>query len=313
MQVKYKKRVGILRGGAGSQYKSSLEKGGEIIFFILQNMSGKCDVFDILVDKDYIWHMNGLPISPSDLAQKVDVVWNVSHPSLSNILDSLSIPNIGINPFSSSISSSREMLKKHIEGVNVEMPRHIVLPVYQKDFDGPIERYSIKKAKEVFEKFSPPWIVQPASPSLGGSLTLNLNMGIHVAKTFPQLISAIEDCVNHGQSILVEEFIAGKIASVHSVTGFRGEDVYAFPPMNVLGDFSVDEKDKLINLAKDLHKHIGAKHYLKSSFVLNRRGKAYLINVELSPDLKPHSHFSTVAERVGAKMHHIVEHILEQA
>ena len=297
------KRVGILRGGAGENYESSLKKGGDIISYIFENLGDKYKPIDILVDKDYVWHMNGLPVSPSDLAQRVDVVWNTSHPSLSNILESLSIPNVGPSSFHSSLSSSKEMLREHMKKIGVAMPRHIILPLYQEDFDGPRERYSIKKAKEIFEKFGSPWIVR--------SLTLDESMGIHLARTFNELVAGIEDGVQHESSILVEEFITGKVVALHSVAGFRGEDVYTFPPVNVFGNISSDEKDKLVLLAKDLHNHIGAKHYLKSVFVLHPRGKVYLMHIDSMPNLKPNSHFLEVCESVGTKPHHVLEHILE--
>ena len=51
----------------------------------------------------------------------------------------------------------------------------------------------------------------------------------------------------------------------------------------------------------------------KSDFVLNPHGKVYLLNIDSTPDLKPDSHFSQVCESVGAKTHHVVEHILERA
>jgi D-alanine-D-alanine ligase len=177
------------------------------------------------------------------------------------------------------------------------------LPLYQKDFDGPRENYVARKAKEVFEKFSSPWIVK--------SFTENTNMGIHLAKTFPELVDSIEDGVKHERSILVEEFIAGKVASVHSVPMFRGEDLYTFPLGNSFGIFSAEEKETLSKTAKDLYKHIGAKYYLKSDFVLTPRGKVYLLQIEEIPDLKINSHFSQVCESIGAKPHHVVEHILE--
>ena len=51
-----------------------------------------------------------------------------------------------------------------MKSVGVQMPRSMVLPVYQKDFDGPRERYAIKKAKEVHEKFGAPWMVKSLLP-----------------------------------------------------------------------------------------------------------------------------------------------------
>ena len=303
------KRIGILRGGAGKYYNSSLQKGGEIIMHIAENLNDKYKLVDILIDKDYIWHVNGVPVNPSDLIERVDMVWNTSHPSFSNILESLSIPYIGGGSFSFALDNSKEMLREHIETAGLKIPHSVVLPVYQKDFDGPREKYAAQKAREVFEKFSSPWIVK--------SFTPDSNMGIHLAKTFPELVDAIEDGVKYDRSILVEEFIAGKVASVHSVLGFRSDppaqagEIYTFPLGNSFGIFSTEEKEQLTNTAKDLFKHIGAKHYLKSDFVLTPRNKVYLLQIEEIPDLKPNSHFSQVCESVGARAHHVVEHILE--
>jgi len=305
MQSDTKKRVGIIRGGSGKHYDASLKKGGEIILHIHENLSERWKPYDILVDRDHIWHFGGVPISLGDLVHKIDVVWNTSHPSFSNILESLSIPNIGASSFSSLLGGNRDMLREHVKKIGINMGRHLVLPLYQKDFDGPRERYAIKKAKAVFEKFGAPWIVRSFIP--------HSDMAVHLAKTFPELVDAIEDGVNHETSILVEEFILGKVASVHSVNGFRGEDVYTFPPGNVFGNFSHGEREQLTKIAKDLHSHLGAKHYLKSIFVLNKRGQVYLLSIDSVPNLKKDSTFHQVCESVGAKAHHVVDHILERA
>ena len=300
-----KKRVGVLRGGEGRHYSPSIRKGGEIISHISENLSDKYKVYDILVDKNGVWHINGVPTMPAELIHKVDVIWNTSHPSFSVALDNLAIPNVGHGFFSSTLESSSEMLREHMKQIDVEMPRSIILPVYQKDFDGPRERYAIKKAKEIHEKFPAPWIVK--------SFTPESNMGIHLAKTFNELVGAIEDGVQHGQSILVEEFISGKVASFHSVPMFRGEDIYTFPLGNAYGHFSPEEKEKLASLAKNLHRHIGAEHYLKSDFILTPKGKVYLLQIDGMPDLSPDSHFSQVCISVGAQAHHVVDHILKIA
>ncbi|MSU44933.1 hypothetical protein EXS45_02025 [Candidatus Nomurabacteria bacterium] len=137
-------------------------------------------------------------------------------------------------------------------------------------------------------------------------------MAIHLAKTFNELVAGIEDGVKHEKSILVEEFISGKIASVHSVPDFRGEKIYIFPLGNAFGNFLPTEKERFVGIAKDLHNHLGAKHYLKSNFILNSKGKVYLLDFESTLDLNPDSHFSQVCNSVGAKAHHVVEHILDR-
>jgi len=297
-----KKRVGILRGGNNKNYDSSLRKGGEILQHINEHLADKYKVVDILVDKDGVWHLGGVPINPSDLFHKVDVVWNTASHESSNICKSFSIPIIGAVSYSHVLEGSRELLREHVKEINIPMSRHIVLPLYQEDFDGPKERYSIKKAKEVHAKFGAPWIVK--------SFTPDSMMGIHLAKTFNELVGAIEDGVNHEKSILVEEFIEGKIASLHSVRGFRGEDLYTFPIGNSYGVFSGEEKENLAKISKDIYKHIGAEYYLKSDFIMNPRGMCYLLGVSLTPDLKTGSHFSEVCELVGTKLHNLTEHFL---
>ncbi len=275
------KKVGILRGGTGWHYGSSLKKGGEIILFINENLGEKYKPVDILVDKDYIWHLAGVPVIPSDLVHKVDIVWNLSHPSFSNILESLNIPNIGPSSFSSMLTNNKDTMREHMKQIGVEMPRNVIAP---------------KNAREVFEKFGAPWIVSN-------------NNEARVVKTFDELAGIL----NGDDSFIVEEFIPGKVASVHSVPNFRGADIYTFPFGNAYGNFSEPEREKLIGLVRDMHSHLGAEHYLKSDFVLGPRGKVYLLQIEPHPDIKPDSHFAQVCDLAGTKMQDVVEYMLESA
>jgi D-alanine-D-alanine ligase-like ATP-grasp enzyme len=134
-------------------------------------------------------------------------------------------------------------------------------------------------------------------------------------------VNFIDGGLKDEKNIMVEEFINGKMASIHCVPTFRGDELYVFPISNKFGrsadsaeaDFSLDEKKKMANLAKVLHKNLGAKHYLKSDFILNPHGKVYLLEVESIPDLKPDSAFSQACDSVGAKMEYVIEHILDQS
>jgi len=303
MQIIAKKRIGILRGGEGEDYLNSLRMGGDIISHLIDNFPKKYRVVDILIDQDGLWHAGGLPIVPADLIHKVDVVWNVAHPNLSLTLQQFSIPIIGVNAFTSSLGGNRTLLEQHIKNnLGISMPRHIIFPVYQEDFDGPKDRYVRKKGREVLEKFPGPWIVR--------FLPEDRRLGVYVAKTFLELENAIENGLNNQKSILVEELITGKVASVHSVLGFRGDDIYIFPLENT---FTSVEKEKLSSVAKSLHEYFGEHPYLKSNFIVTPRGKIYLTRVLFHPNLKTDSHLSKACESVGAKMHHLVEHILERA
>jgi len=299
--ISSKKRIGILRGGIEGDYHASLREGGEIISHIFEHLNDKWKVVDIFIDKEGIWHVGGLKIDIPDLHQRVDLVWNVAHPGLGNLLDKLSIPNINVSSFSSLLRDNHEMLRSHLKEIGLVMPRKIVLPVYQADIDGGMEMYALKKAKEVWQKFPAPWVVR--------SFTEDATMGIHIAKTFPQLMDSILDGMFHKKSILVEEFIIGEEISTHSVKGFRNQDVYVFP----VGKTSSVHKEKLEQLSRDLHQHLGINHYLKSDFVVHSKKGIFITNISFLPDLKQGSDFEQATDSVGAKMHHVIEHLLDRA
>ncbi|MBY0376688.1 hypothetical protein K2P96_01815 [Patescibacteria group bacterium] len=134
-------------------------------------------------------------------------------------------------------------------------------------------------------------------------------MGIHLAKTFGDLSQAIEDGVNQGNSILVEEFIYGKPSAVHSLANFRNEDVYVLPPQN----FTSTEKEQIISTAKNLFNHVGATHYLKADFIFHPTRGLVLTDIYFLPDIQTGSHFHQACEYVGANMDQIIEHLLKNS
>ncbi len=305
MESENKIRVGILRGGAWDSYQDSLDHGGDLLNMITEHLNDKYKTVDILVDKDGIWHTAGLPIFPMDLSHKVDLVWNASHPSFGSVLKSLSMPHVSQDAFLRTLEDDHDLLKQHARQAGVQIPRSLVLPPYQEEFDGARAEYSIRKAKEVHAKFGAPWIVK--------SFNADPDMGIHVAKTFGDLVSAIDDGVNHGDSLLVQEFITGRDASMYSVPGFRGESLYTFPAMHEANSslkFSETERYKLLKAAKELHAILGAKHFLKSNLIITPSGRVYLSSIESEPDLTQESTFHKACEAVGAKVHQVVDHIL---
>ena len=62
-------RVGILRGGPSSEYEVSLLTGASI----LKALPEKYKKEDILITKDGVWHLRGIPIDPLNLANHLDV------------------------------------------------------------------------------------------------------------------------------------------------------------------------------------------------------------------------------------------------
>jgi len=299
------KRIGILRGGTGNNFEASIFEGGNMIRHIGEYLGDKYKTVDILIDKQGSWHLNGLPTLPWDLIDKVDVIWDTLGSNDSTILKSIAIPTLGKSTSAFMFENNRELLKNTLRNIGVKMPRHIVLPAYQADFDGDKDKYILKKAGEIHAKFGAPWIVK--------SYNRNPAMGIHIAKTYPELINALEDAVAHGDSILIEELITGASVPAHSVSSFRNKDIYVFPLKAYSRQVSGGDSSELTGLVETLHKQLGVKHYMNAHFVINPRSGIYVTHLSFLPDLTSESHLHTACDSIGAKVHHVIESILDKA
>jgi len=306
-----KVRVGVLRGGPNKNYENSLREGQDMLACVDTCASASYIPVDVFIDRDGVWHTQGIPVLPMDLFHKVDLIWDTTMPACSQVLEG-HIPLLKNPHFASTIVNDKSLLRKHMETIGVEMSRHVVLPVYQEDFDGPIEDYAAKKAVEVHAKFGAPWIVK--------SFTHNPDEGIHVAKTFPELMRAIEDLLSHKESILVEELILGKRGGVHTIAGFRGDDLYHMLPYETrineiqpVGNFSDVENQKIYDLSENIFKHLGAENYLHFNFVIDKRGGIHVTEASLLPDFKEEEVLSHSARTVGSHRQEVFEHMLKNA
>jgi D-alanine-D-alanine ligase-like ATP-grasp enzyme len=309
----YMLKIGVIRGGISSRYKDSLETGENVLFHLRQDkFANKYKPIDILIDKNGLWHMKGLPVSFEKIFNSVDVIFNALHGSygedgkIGQIFEQWNIPYTGSSPFASAISIHKTLVKERLHQIGVKVPAHILFPVFQEDFDGSSDTYPIRKAKEVWEKLPPPFIVRPLNND-------NL-MATHICKTFPELVSAIKDGMNNKVSILIEEFIEGKKVVIPVAEKFRKKDLYVFPPA---GNFSRDEKRELEKLATHIHSNLGLGHYSLSEFVVKtckgKPSKFYVTRVNSLPSLTRDSHMAKHLETVGSNMTEFIEHIISQA
>ena len=120
-------------------------------------------------------------------------------------------------------------------------------------------------------------------------------MGVHFARTFNELVAAINDGVQHEKAFWLKNLFPAKWL-LHSVPHSEAKSL-CFPPVDVFGACSSEEKEKLSAMARGLHFHLGAKHYLKLDFLLNKEAK--FICLILIPREFQSSHFAA-CESVGA-------------
>ncbi len=328
-------KVGVIRGGVSPEYDISLATGGNVLSHLRGDiLSKKYEPFDLLVDKEGVCHLNGLPISQEKLARSVDVVFNALHGDfgedgkLQQVLENWSIPYTGSESVPSAVGYNKVLAKEQFAQLGIKTPKHFLIPLYQEDFDGPLEFYARKKAREVFEKLSPPWILKPLT---GGS-----SLGIRVCKTLPELAQAFESMENKNVSILAEELIAGKEATVGVIEKFRGKDLYALPAIEIRppigsrffdyeakysgkseeicpGNFSEVEKRELERLALAIHTGLGLGHYSRSDFIVVPNRGIYALEVNTLPGLTEESLIPKALFSIGSNMSEFIDHILELA
>lgn len=290
-------KIGIIRGGE-ENYDDSLTRGSKVILHVLEKMPDY-KLYDIFLDKENTWHLNGLPTSPMNVSREVDVAYNVGHPSFGKILENFGGRVVQPSSLAFGLVQNRPLLQNYLKQLGVKMPRTVLLPAYQEDIDGNIDRYTIKKAREVFEKFGAPYIVR--------ALNHSKLVGIHVARTYPELIDSIYDVLSHGESVLVEELIGGKVVSAHTLRDFKGNKIYAMP----MPGYKHKEKEDILNLAKKLHEQLDAGPYLKSDFVIHPKRGVFCVNLDLHPNIEEESAFCRNCRDTGLNPNDILKHFFK--
>ncbi len=318
-------RVGVLRGGLGHEFEVSLKTGASV----LKNLPPeKYQAKDVLITKDGIWHLEGLPVSMEKVMGNIDVAFNALHGQfgedgqVQNILDSAQIPYTGSGQVASSLGMNKELTKNLFKLNGIKTPQGVYL---DKETIDSMEVESI--AYDVFRKIPPPWIIKPSN---SGS-----SVGLFLAKTYDQLIKSIEACFLVSDTVLVEEFIRGREATCGVVEGLRKQDHYPLLPIEIVkpagadvwdyenkyskdheticpGRFKQEEKDILQDLAIKAHKLLGLRHYSRSDFILSPRG-IYTLETNTLPGLTEDSLVPKSLKALGVSYSEFLDHVLSLA
>lgn len=327
-------KVGVIRGGISGEYEVSLKTGSNVLSHLRgDKLSQTYKAIDILIDKDGTWHINGKPVSTSDVFHSVDVIFNALHGDygedgkVQQMLDQWKIPYTGSGAFASALGYNKVLSKEQFTRLGVKTPNHLVISKYQEE-DGDLETYAVKVAKQIHDKLAPPWIVKPLS---GGS-----SVGMRMCRTYVELISAFMEGVNMDTDVLVEELIDGKEATVGVVNNFRDKLVYVLPPIEIRipksknffdyeakytgvseevcpGNFSRSEKDELERLAEVIHTGLNLDHYSRSDFIVHPRKGIYALEVNTLPGLTDESLVPKMLNAVGATVPEFIDHIIKLA
>ncbi|MEI7719989.1 MAG: ATP-grasp domain-containing protein [bacterium] len=315
--------VGVLRGGPSSEYEISLQSGAHVLEKLDPE---KYDVRDIFISRGGDWHVHGVVMLPEKALRGVDVAFNVLHGDygenggVQRMLGSLGVPYTGADPFASALSFNKHQTREVVAKLGVKVPHGVVV---EKAYD--LEPLALS----LFRSFPHPAIVKPVA---GGS-----SVGVAVANTYHELLSGLEQAFEHGERVLVEEFIAGKEGTLGVIDGFRGEKLYALLPVEIIppkkhgffsydakysgettervpGNFTKKEKDLMAKAARLAHEGLGLGHYSRSDFIVSKRGVYFLeVNSAAACGMTRESLFPKAIEAVGARVSDFLDHVVQLA
>lgn len=311
-------KVGVMRGGPSSEYDVSLKTGGSV----LRNLpEDKYDARDIFISKDGQWHFRGMPVLPEKVMKQVDVIFNAMHGqygedgTVQKILDSFGIPYTGSTAFASAVGMNKLLTKQGVEFSNIQTPEYIIIEAPEN-----IERDILN----IFRSFTQPSVIKPI---VGGS-----SVGVTIAEDFNSLREGIYKAFEYSPKILVEEYIRGREATCGVVEKFRGEELYAFMPVEIIppeksaffdydakysgetcelcpAPFDRSIKEEIQRLAKEAHIALGLRHYSRSDFIVSPRG-IYFLEINTLPGLTEESLLPKSLSAVGATLPEFLDHLI---
>ena len=314
-------RVGVVRGGPSEEYEVSLKTGSTV----LQNLDpDSYELLDILIDKNGVWHMHGVPITPDELASEVDVVFNALHGTygedgqIQHVFEQAGIPYTGSGVSGSMIAMHKPSAKEIFVENDIKTPQYYIVD---------LTRDVMKQAHDLFRTIAPPYILKP--PSSGSSY------GIRLASSFNELVEVLHEMYGRMPTLLVEEHVQGKEVTCGVVEGLRGDDYYVPPPVEICvpsekthfdydakyvedtrhvcpAGVTKEEQDIIQKWAQDVHKHLGLKHYSRTDFIVSPRG-IYTLEVNTLPGLTETSLLPDSLTSVGVTLPEFLEHLIEIA
>lgn len=315
-------RIGVLRGGPSTEYDVSLKTGASVLRHLPDGYRG----LDILLAKDGVWHMAGVPSRPEDVFRQVDVIFNALHGEygedgkVQQLFEQHRVPYTGSGPLGSALGMNKVLAKDVFKNAGLRTPAFVVADIRRADTEALV--------RDIYRRLSPPWVLKPIS---GGS-----SIGVTIARLPSDLFHQLEKKFLSGEPrVLVEELVFGREATCGVIDDFRGERNYALPPVEILpksdrmffdcaskydgttqevcpGNFSPEEKRAIMAAAVAAHRALGLSHYSRADFIVTKRGP-YILEVNTLPGLTEQSLLPKSLSAVGAGYPDFLAHLITRA
>lgn len=322
----HKLRVGVIRGGPSHEYDVSLMTGANILSYLNDSLVGKYEAHDILIDQDGLWHYDGLPTSIEKICNHIDVAFNALHGNygedgkVQHVLEVHRIPFTGSGSFSSAIGMHKGLSKKAFIDHKIQTPLSRTLSAHE------VKHGFGELHNELFNTLILPAVVKPVK---NGS-----SVGITIVKKYDDLPEALLKAVHYDDEIMIEDYVKGTETTCAVIEGFRGEELYALPPIEIVPEgeffdydakykgksreivpatFSHSLKHSIQELSKKIHRALGLRHYSRSDFIIHPKRGIYALEVNTLPGLTTESLMPKALRTVGSDTDEFVDHVIQMA
>lgn len=317
------KRIAVLRGGVSEEHDISMRTGQAVLSALSDTDYLKRD---IVITKKGEWLDSGLVRTPDAALEGVDAVFIALHGQygedgqIQRVLQRKNLPFTGSNAFASASAFNKSFSKKALSKHGILTPKHFLL-------QGESLWSVASELDELIEVLGSELFVKPNAD--GSS-----NSALRVYGK-DQLESVLETMLPKHGAVLVEQFIAGREATVSLLQDFRGETHYAMPVIEIVpptndthystkakysgesrlicpGGFTYEEKEKLSLAAIKAHTALGCEHYSRTDFIV-ANGDIYFLELNTLPGLTETSLFPKAAETIGLEFKDLILHLIETA
>lgn len=311
-------RVGVLRGGPSNEHEVSLKTGENVLQYLPKD---KYEGIDIVLAKDGQCYFNNAPLPFQKVSQVSDVVFNALHGyfgedgKVQQILEKFDMPYTGSGVLASSLAMNKVLSRDVFKRSGFKIPKAIIIKEEE-----PMEEIAVK----IFKSMNPFWVIKPAS---AGS-----SVGVSVVRNFHGLIPAMEHAFSYDSTIIAEEYIEGREVTCGVLDGFRDEDIYALPVVEIVPpkehgffdylvkyDGSTQEicpahfdnqiKREVENIARLAHQVLGCRGYSRTDMIVSKGG-VYLLELNTLPGLTSESLLPKSANAVGLEFPQLLDHII---
>jgi len=292
--------VAVLFGGKSAEREVSL-KSGAAVLAALQRSGVDAHAFDPAVQNLQALRDEGYERAFIALHGRFGEDGTVQ-----GALELLGIPYTGSGVLASALGMDKWRTKLVWQAAGLPIPAYELLTAAS-DFDAVVQRLGL------------PLFVKPANE---GS-----SVGITKVKQASELRAAYEEAAKHDKLVIVEQYIGGGEYTA-AILGGQALPVIKIEPANEFYDYeakylrddtrylcpsglSPEQEAEMQHLAQLAFALIGGVGWGRVDFLMDEKGKPYLLEINTSPGMTDHSLVPMAARQAGMSFEQLVLRILE--